>query len=167
MDWKAPGERLRQGERFMNLRIRPMERTDISTLHALLSDEAVMRYIEPPFTLEQTKIFLEEAGLGAEPLIYAVTDESEDFLGYVIYHAYEEGSREIGWVLRKDAWGKGYARALTQQLIDRAKSEGKAVVIECAREQSVTKHIAESFGFSYIGRRDGCDAYELKTGKGS
>lgn len=33
---------------FMNLQIRPMERTDISALHSLLSDEAVMRYIEPP-----------------------------------------------------------------------------------------------------------------------
>lgn len=151
----------------MNLQIRPMESTDISALYALLSDEAVMRYIEPPFTLEQTKAFLEKAGLGAAPLIYAVEDENMDFLGYVIYHTYEEGSREIGWVLRKDAWGKGYARALTQQLIDRAKSEGKDVVIECASEQSVSKHIAESFGFSYIGRRDGCDVYELKTGRGN
>lgn len=64
----------------MNLQIRPMERTDISALHSLLSDEAVMRYIEPPFTLEQTKAFLEEAGLGAEPLIYAVEDENKEFL---------------------------------------------------------------------------------------
>lgn len=149
----------------MKLQIRPMKSTDLAALHSLLSDEAVMRYLEPPFTQEQTKRFLEAAGLGASPLIYGVEDENKDFLGYVIYHDYGKDSKEIGWVLRKDAWGKGYARALTAKLIDRARSEGKAVVIECAPEQQATGHIAKSHGFSYVGRRDGCDVYELKTGK--
>ena len=36
------------------VRLRMMRRGDADELYALLSDEAVMRWLEPPFTREQT-----------------------------------------------------------------------------------------------------------------
>ncbi len=39
--------------------------------------------------------------------------------------------------------------------------EGKGVVIECAPEQDITKHIATSLGFTYQGITDGCCVYML------
>ncbi len=145
----------------MKANIRTFSKNDLDPLYQLLSDEEVMRYLEPPFSYEKTKEFLDAAGLSDPPKIYAVDDENGDFIGYVICHDYEEDSMEIGWVLRRDVWGKGLAGELTGQLIDTVHSRQKAVIIECAPEQSITKHIAEAFGFAYCGKRDGCDVYRL------
>ena len=143
------------------LRIRRFEESDLQSLHELLSDEEVMRYIEPPFTLEKTRGFLENAGLTDDPFIYAVEDEYGIFIGYVIYHDYENDSKEIGWILSKRFWGKGVAQALTKILVQKTKADGKSAIIECSPEQEATKHIAEKFGFMYIGHIDGCDVYKL------
>lgn len=62
-----------------------------------------------------------------------------DYIGYVIYHDYDDSSMELGWVLNKSAWGKGYAAKLTEELIQKATRSGKNSVIECAPEQEVTK----------------------------
>ena len=120
-----------------------------------------MRFIEPPFTFDQTRAFLENSGLTDNPLIYAVEDEGRIFIGYVIYHDYEEDSKEIGWILKKQFWGKGLAEALTERLIQKANADGKSVVIECSPEQKATKRIAEKLGFIYMGLIDGCNVYKL------
>ena len=52
-------------------------------------------------------------------------------LGYVIYHAYDPDSMELGWVLSRDCWGKGYASQLTDRLVELAHRAGKTAVIEC------------------------------------
>lgn len=145
----------------MALRIRRFEESDLQSLHELLSDEEVMRYIEPPFTLEKTRGFLENAGLTDDPLIYAVEDEYGIFIGYVIYHDYGNDSKEIGWLLSKRFWGKGFAQALTKVLVQKAKADRKSAIIECSPEQEATKHIAEKLEFRYAGLIDGCDVYKL------
>ena len=143
------------------LRIRRFEEKDLQALYELLSDEEVMRYIEPPYSFPQTEAFLQSAGLALSPLIYAVETANHDFVGYVIYHDYDEESKEIGWVLRRAFWGRGYAGKLTKQLIEKAYAEGKSAVLECSPAQAATKHIAEKFGFSYRKQRDGCEVYQL------
>ena len=143
------------------LNIRRFEEDDMQALYELLSDEEVMRYIEPPYSFPQTEAFLHSAGLSRSPLIYAVETANRDFVGYVIYHDYDAESKEIGWVLRRAFWGRGYAGKLTKQLIEKAYSEGKSAVLECSPAQAVTKHIAEKFGFSYRKQREGCEVYQL------
>ena len=145
----------------MALRIRRFEESDLQSLHELLSDEEVMRYIEPPFTLEKTRGFLENAVLTDDPLIYAVEDEYGIFIGYVIYHDYGNDSKEIGWLLSKRFWGKGFAQALTKVLVQKAKADRKSAIIECSPEQEATIHIAEKLEFRYAGLIDGCDVYKL------
>ncbi|MBQ1620761.1 MAG: GNAT family N-acetyltransferase, partial [Oscillospiraceae bacterium] len=45
-------------------------------------------------------------------------------------------------------WGRGLASELTAALITHARCAGvRALVLECAAEQTVTQHIAERFGF--------------------
>lgn len=125
----------------MNITIRKMQPGDTDVLYRLLSDPEVMRHLEPPFDWEKTETFLHHAGLTEPPLVYAA-EASGDFIGYVIYHAYDADSVEIGWVLLPEYWGRGYASALTDRLIDRARQERKSVVIECAPAQEATKRIA-------------------------
>lgn len=144
----------------MNITIRKMQPGDADALYRLLSDPAVMRYLEPPFDRAQTEDFLRRAGLTEPPLVYA-TEENGDFIGYVIYHAYDEESVEIGWVLLPDYWGRGYASTLTDRLIDRARQEQKSVVIECAPAQAATKRIAIKKGFRACGICDGLAVYRL------
>ena len=137
-----------------------MKMSDSDALHEILSDPAVMEFLEDPLTEERTQEFLETAGLNDPPLIYAVED-NEGFIGYVIYHDYDEESVEIGWVLKQSVWNRGYAKKLTKLLIDRARSDNKNVILECIPEQKVTRHIAQSYGFSHTGRRENCDVYRL------
>lgn len=130
----------------MDLIIRKFSINDFDSLYSLLSDEDVMRYIEPVFTKEKTEQFLASAGLSENPLIYAVDNDGR-FVGYVIFHPFDEDSIEIGWVLHKKFWGKGYAQKLTEMLIDKAFELKKDVIIECSTEQEATKHIAQNMVF--------------------
>lgn len=144
--------------RLLNLFIRRMTESDLEPLYSLLSDPEVMRFLEPPYTREQVSAF-HQMGLSENPLVYAV-EANGVFVGYVIYHPYEKGSIEIGWVLLPEYWRRGYASELTRQMIDKASKENKTLVIECDPRQEVTKHIAQKFGFTLAGSRDGLDVYE-------
>ena len=144
----------------MDITIRRMQPGDADALYRLLSDPEVMRYLEPPFDRAQTEDFLRRAGLAEPPLVYAA-EENGDFIGYVIYHAYDEQSVEIGWVLFPEYWGRGYASALTDRLIDRARQAQKSVVIECAPAQEATRRIAVKKGFRACGICDGLAVYRL------
>ena len=143
----------------MNLIIRKMREQDLEPLHILLSSPEVMKCLEPPFTKQQTGEFLQSA-LSDEPRVFAAEADSI-FIGYVIYHPYEEDTMELGWVLLPEYWGKGCASALTRQMMDMAAAAGKKPVIECDPAQEVTKHIAQKFGFVRTETRDGLDVYRL------
>lgn len=145
----------------MNLTIRLMTQDDLMLLYELLSDARVMRYLEPTFTREQSEEFLMRAGLSTPPMIYAVEKDGH-FIGYVIYHDYDEASMEIGWVLHPDHWRKGYATYLTGVLKEKAVCGNKQAVIECSPEQEATKHIARKNGFVYEGCIDGLDIFRYK-----
>ena len=137
----------------MDIRIRKMTENDPDSLHDLLSDEEVMRYIEAPYSREKTESFLCSAGLADDPLIYAAEADGE-FIGYCIFHPFDEKSMEIGWILKRSAWGKGYACRLTELMLRRCRDLSKDAVIECDPEQETTRHIAEKYGFTYTGEEE-------------
>lgn len=141
--------------------IRRFQLSDFDDLNKLLSDPEVMRFIEPPYSPEQTKDFLFNAGLCDTPLVYAVENEKH-FLGYVIFHEYDADSFELGWVLGKKYWGMGYASVITEILVSKAAEMKKDLVIECVPGQEATNHIALANGFTYIGNIDGLDVFRLK-----
>ena len=144
----------------MNITLRRMQSSDADALYRLLSDSVVMRYLEPPYDRAQEEAFLRRAGLAEPPLVYAV-QEDEHFIGYVIYHDYDEYSVEIGWVLSPEYWGRGYASELTDRLISWARKARKGIVIECVPEQAATAHLATQKGFRLEGISDGLAVYRL------
>ena len=89
-------------------KLRKMTTEDLFPLYHVPSDSEVMEYLEPPFSMEAAKQFLYKAGICETPLIWAVEDARKVFIGYVIYHTYDETSMELGWVLDRKEWGKGY-----------------------------------------------------------
>lgn len=144
----------------MDVTIRRMQSSDADALYRLLSDPLVMRYLELPYDWAQTEAFLRHAGLAESPLVYAV-QEGGDFIGYVIYHDYDESSVEIGWVLFPNYWGRGYASELTDRLISWARKARKGIVIECVPEQTATVHLAVQKGFQADGIVGGLAVYRL------
>lgn len=145
--------------------IRRFEVEDADALHQLLSDPAVMKYIEPIYTRARTEAFLREAGLCQPPLVYAlVWKETGVLAGQVIFHPCESNSYEIGWLLRPSFWGKGIASELTLALTAFAAAGGAdSCVLECDPRQQATARIAQKCGFVPEGIRDGLQVYRLKT----
>ena len=113
-------------------------------------------------SMEAAKQFLYKAGICETPLIWAVEDARKVFIGYVIYHTYDETSMELGWVLERKEWGKGYASAITKVVTEESGSSGKELVIECSPEQKATKRIAQKYGFQFCSVVNGCEVYRLR-----
>ena len=151
------------------LLIRELEMTDLDALHAILSDAAVMRFIEPPYTRQQTAAFITENARSEVPLVYALESLSTGRLvGHVIWHPYDSEAYELGWILGQEHWGKGYASEVTHALLSAAKAELRDVVIQCTPEQTSTRRIAEKNGFFFLGVENGLCMYRFvsKTRKG-
>lgn len=142
------------------LTVRWFERADLEELYKLLSDPEVMACLEPPYTYEQTQRFLKEAALAESPLVYAAENRAGQFVGYVICHSYEENSVELGWVLKRSVWGKGYASELTRGLLTAVGRKYKRAMIECVPQQEATQAIARKNGFCYVGTEDGCEIFQ-------
>ena len=138
--------------------IRNLRTSDLDQLHTILSDPAVMRYIQPPFDRTQTESFIKCAGQCEPPLVYALEwTDTKAVIGHVIYHHYEESCYEIGWILHRSFWGQGIASEVTAALIQHAENTGiHDLIIECSPEQEVSKHIAAKFGFSPVKNSKTC-----------
>lgn len=98
--------------------LRDWQEEDLEPFRELNSDEEVMRYFPKTYSAEETDVFyraiikeFEEYNYG----LYAVEiKESNEFIGFIGFHraTFEADFTpciEIGWRLKRDAWGKGYA----------------------------------------------------------
>ena len=144
------------------LKIRKFTNNDLTELYNLLSDEDVMEFIEPPFSWKKTANFLNSVALIDPPLIYAVEDFNQKCIGYVIFHEYDKDSFELGWILNKRDWGKGYASELTKAFIKRSSKIGKNLIIECDSNQEISQQIAMQNDFEFLGESDGCSVFKRK-----
>ncbi|MBR3705145.1 MAG: GNAT family N-acetyltransferase [Oscillospiraceae bacterium] len=144
--------------------IRRFTADDAPDLYEILSDSDVMKYIEPPFTRDQTSEFIENIGLCDPPLVYAlIWKETEHLIGHVIFHQYKEDSYEIGWIISKEYWGQGIASEVTVSLIEYAKKlKISSCIIECDQKQTTSIRIAHKHGFLYVGKDDNCEVYRLR-----
>lgn len=108
------------------------------------------------------RIFWCGRGFARRPKILAVETRAGTFAGYVIWHPYGRDAWELGRVLCRDAWHKGYARELTEAFIEEARGRTRTLVLECVPAQQATRAIALQNHFVYAGREDGCHIYKLR-----
>ena len=152
------------------LSIRPFVMEDTDTLFSILSDPAVMRFIEPPYTKSQTAAFITDQLRAEVPQAYALTENATgQLIGHIIWHPYDHEAYELGWILDKAHWGKGYATEVTRSLLDFAWGGLKDVVIQCPPEQTVAASIARKNGFFFLGVENGLNVYRFvsKTREGA
>lgn len=104
--------------RTLRLIIRPFQLADATAALDYLGDPAVMRFCEPPFDAARTQEWVGRFSAEDAP-VHAVTTHAGDLVGHVIFH--ELGTAdiyELGWVLRTDAQGQGYAAEVSRAVLD-------------------------------------------------
>ena len=116
----------------------------------------VMEYIEAPFTLENTKDFLNKNALSYPPRVFALEyKENKKLIGHIIFHEYDKESYEIGFILSQDYWGCGIADEITKSLINYAKNKNiHSLIIECDKRQLATQKITTNNNFKLISSED-------------
>ncbi|RUN78273.1 N-acetyltransferase [Sphingomonas sp. TF3] len=99
------------------LTLRGWREADVAPFHAMGQDEEVMRYLGPLMTLDEARAAYERcvARQAEAGCCFWVIERKSDaaFLGFCgLQQGYDflEGEIEIGWRLRRDTWGQGYAR---------------------------------------------------------
>lgn len=143
------------------LTLRSWKESDIGEFIRMNQDREVMRYFPNVLTGEESIDFarriqkeFEEKGYG----LYAVEEkESETFLGYVGLHQanFEADFTpcvEIGWRLKREAWGKGYATEAAKACLAYAFETLKLDKIYSftAKINQPSKNVMKKIGMEYL-----------------
>ena len=128
--------------------LRPVRLEDVDILAELNSDPEVMRYITGrPSTLEEVKVEL-EACFGARWLVF---DDAGAFLGWVGAVPVANGSEyDVGWRLRRTAWGRGFATEAALALVNALFSTGaRRVFAQTIAVNERSRSVMERIGLRY------------------
>jgi len=90
---------------------------DLADLHEIFGDAEVMTYIEPTYSLEQTREFLEGFCIKQGKAFAAVHKGLDKVIGYVLFKEIDDEVYEIGWIFNKAFWRQGYAFEICSRLI--------------------------------------------------
>ncbi len=98
--------------------LRDWEKSDLEAFRRLNADQKVMKYFPKTLTAQETDTFYEAINKEFQEYkfgLYAVeVKENKEFIGFIGFHRATFDADftpciEIGWRLKKEAWGKGYA----------------------------------------------------------
>ena len=85
---------------------------DLNDLYEIFSDTETMRFVEPPYSRDRTRCFLETFCIQRNPpgAYAAVERSSGKMIGYILFKQIDDPEiYEIGWIFNRAFWGKGYA----------------------------------------------------------
>jgi len=106
--------------------IRGFAPEDAAALHDILGDEKTMENCEPAYDMAKTENFLNDFCIGRNGAVAAVEKASGQLIGYILFHGFDGGVYEMGWIFNRQFWRRGYAYEACKAVIDRAFGEGKA-----------------------------------------
>jgi RimJ/RimL family protein N-acetyltransferase len=137
--------------RTPRLRLRRAEPGDLEALHAILSDTRAMRYwSSPPHQdIAQTRAWLDDM---------IAAEDSDDFIvelgGRLIGKAGCWRLPEIGYILRPDAWGQGFAtEALTAAIAHIFSAHDlDAITADVDPRNTASLRLLARLGFAETGR---------------
>ncbi len=104
------------------LLVRDFTMDDLDALWGIFSDRETMAFMRA-MTREGTEGFLRSFCVERDPpgAFALVSREDGGLAGYVLFSQIDApGIYELGWVLRRDCWGKGLAREASAALLDHA-----------------------------------------------
>ncbi|MFN8354535.1 MAG: GNAT family N-acetyltransferase [Spirosomataceae bacterium] len=141
------------------LSLRRFTQADFDLIHALHTDPAVMQFIKSPDTPVETQAYLDRVleGYQNEPLVgrMAVIEKASGvFVGIAIVKYFNESHDiEIGYLLNKTFWRKGYATELTRALIQYCFDTvgAQRVVAVCMTGNEGSWRVMEKAGMRRVG----------------
>lgn len=156
------------------LMLRPVELSDVESTFAYAGDaESVGLMMFLPYeSMEETEQSIRDAleqwqSPQPERREYAVIRGGEHIGGITLYHLDAPGEAELGWVLRRDKWGRGYATEAARALMAHAKREWgvRRVIACCDSENIASKRVMEKLGMRHVstGTRKNRSSAEERT----
>ena len=147
--------------RTPRLTLRPVTQADLSTTHAYAGDlENTRLMMFLPYADEaETTAFLQEAEAqwrmnAPERYEFAVclSDHGGAHIGGLTLYMQEDRTEaELGWVLHKDHWRKGYVTEAARALMDFALSIGVRRIFACCDSENVASYkTMEKLGMRHI-----------------
>ncbi|MGH6782177.1 MAG: GNAT family N-acetyltransferase [Sphingomonadaceae bacterium] len=99
--------------------LRPLVDADAEAMHIAMSDTDLMHWWSsaPHQTLDETRTYVAANAAQAQWLTWAITEDGGEALGWIVLAEHRAGIRELGYILRRAAWGRGYAREAVHAII--------------------------------------------------
>lgn len=144
------------------LGLRAWQAADLSPLADMCADPKVMQFFPETLTFEQSKSLLDrlqkcdrEHGFTYFALELKETNEFLGFAGMLnqTYDAPFTPCVDIGWRLKKAAWGKGYATEAAKACLNFAfqNKKIKEIYSVCTSKNEASKSIMKKIGMQYEG----------------
>ena len=158
---RRPGRRPRRAGvspvlQTRRLRLRPLVEADAPALHPMLADPELMTYSAdgPLGTVDDVRIYLAEEAAPGNQRTWAITRTGDDrAIGWVSGSEADgdhtgDGVTEIGFILAREAWGRGIAREAVSAVIDHLFAQGrKRVFADADTENTASILLLERLGF--------------------
>jgi [ribosomal protein S5]-alanine N-acetyltransferase len=97
-----------------HLILRQLRQSDAAALHKVLCDDQVMTWWSSGAheTAEETANYISwNAATDQGHLCWAITSEDDEALGWIILIKKRDAVYELGYILRRDKWGRGLMKA--------------------------------------------------------
>jgi [ribosomal protein S5]-alanine N-acetyltransferase len=142
------------------LTLRQIVAEDAPALHHALSDAVLMTWWSsgPHQTLAETEAYVrrnaeENAGFQC----WAITHEGDEALGWVVLIEKRPQVQEVGYILRRDQWGHGFAREAVARVIDYAfvGSGARRIFADTDPDNQASIKLVKSLGFRLEGHLRG------------
>jgi ribosomal-protein-alanine N-acetyltransferase len=135
--------------------LRPYRVSDATAIHRYGSDPEVCRYTDfGPNTWGETLSFLQGAAHPIPPKMeVAITLRGDDtVVGGMAAFPVATGRWEMGWVLRRDLWGHGYATEATSAVFDvvAARGDVHTIAARCRPENTASARVMEKLGMHFV-----------------
>lgn len=134
------------------LRLRPLVQADAGALHPMLADADLMTYSAdgPLASLEATRAYLVEDAADLNWRAWAITRHRDDrAIGWVSAGRMRgRGVTEIGFILARDEWGRGYASEAVSAVVGQVFAEGQhRIFADADTENRASILLLERLGF--------------------
>nr|WP_316617263.1 GNAT family N-acetyltransferase [uncultured Ruminococcus sp.] len=130
---------------------------DSACAYAMNADNARLMVYLPKESRDEVRDFLRSAESEwqkPQPDIceFAVLRDGEHIGGMTMYFEGDYTRGELGWIIRRDCWGKGYAVEAAKGLMEHfRKTMGlDRFIAHCDSENTASKRVMEKLGMHYV-----------------
>ncbi len=147
--------------------LRPYVTDDINALHKILSDEKTMSFWPAPFTIEQTRRWIErsiksyrENQFGRFAVELKESGKLIGDCGILLSEVDGKQENDLGYIIHSDYWGRGYGTEAAQACLDFGfnKLGLTRIAANMASDNTASIRVAEKIGMikekEYLNKRN-------------